>query len=66
MKTLNVDVAVVGAGTAGLAAYRAAKAAGATVALTEKSTWAELHKQIIAPRCGGCHRPRNPPKDSTA
>lgn len=35
MKTLNVDVAVIGAGTAGLAAYRAAKAAGATVALIE-------------------------------
>jgi dihydrolipoamide dehydrogenase len=35
MKTLDVDVAVVGAGTAGLAAYRAAKAAGATVALIE-------------------------------
>ena len=35
MKTLNVDVAVVGAGTAGLSAYRAAKAAGATVALIE-------------------------------
>ena len=35
MKTVDVDVAVVGAGTAGLAAYRAAKAAGATVALIE-------------------------------
>ena len=35
MKTLNVDVVVIGAGTAGLAAYRAAKAAGATVALIE-------------------------------
>jgi dihydrolipoamide dehydrogenase len=35
MKTLAVDVAVIGAGTAGLAAYRAAKAAGATVALIE-------------------------------
>lgn len=35
MQALNVDVAVIGAGTAGLAAYRAAKTAGATVALIE-------------------------------
>jgi dihydrolipoamide dehydrogenase len=35
MKVLNVDVAVIGAGTAGLAAYRAAKTAGAKVALIE-------------------------------
>ena len=35
MKTLQVDVAVIGAGTAGLAAYRAAKAAGASVAIIE-------------------------------
>jgi dihydrolipoamide dehydrogenase len=35
MKTLNVDVAVIGAGTAGLAAYRAAKAAGASAAIIE-------------------------------
>ena len=28
MKTLHTDVAVIGAGTAGLAAYRAARAAG--------------------------------------
>jgi len=33
--TVKVDVAVVGAGTAGLAAYRAAKAAGATAAIIE-------------------------------
>src|SRR6185503_15841310 len=33
--TAQVDVAVVGAGTAGLAAYRAAKAAGATAAIIE-------------------------------
>ena len=32
---MNVDVAVIGSGTAGLAAYRAAKAAGASVALIE-------------------------------
>ena len=32
---MNVDVAVIGAGTAGLAAYRAAKAAGASVVLIE-------------------------------
>ena len=32
---MNVDVAVIGAGTAGLAAYRAAKNAGASVALIE-------------------------------
>lgn len=34
-KNLNVDVAVIGAGTAGLAAYRAAKAEGARVVLIE-------------------------------
>ena len=32
---LNVDVAVIGAGTAGLAAYRAAKAGGASAVLIE-------------------------------
>jgi dihydrolipoamide dehydrogenase len=35
MKALKVDVAVIGSGTAGLAAYRAAKTAGAKVALIE-------------------------------
>src|SRR5688572_25031211 len=35
MKELNVDVAVIGSGTAGIAAHRAAKAAGATVVLIE-------------------------------
>jgi len=35
MKTMQVDVAVIGAGTAGLAAYRAAKAAGANTAIVE-------------------------------
>jgi dihydrolipoamide dehydrogenase len=35
MNTVQVDVAVLGAGTAGLAAYRAAKAAGATAAIIE-------------------------------
>jgi dihydrolipoamide dehydrogenase len=35
MNTLRVDVAVIGAGTAGLAAYHAAKAAGANVVLIE-------------------------------
>ncbi len=35
MKELSVDVAVIGSGTAGLAAHRAAKAAGATVVLIE-------------------------------
>src|SRR3989304_1588591 len=35
MKTLHVDVAVIGAGTAGLSAYRAAKAAGATAVIIE-------------------------------
>ena len=33
--TVQVDVAIVGAGTAGLAAYRAARAAGATAAIIE-------------------------------
>jgi dihydrolipoamide dehydrogenase len=35
MKTLNVDVAIIGSGTAGLSAYRAAKKEGASVALIE-------------------------------
>lgn len=35
MKTLSVDVAIIGAGTAGLAAYRSAKAAGATAIIIE-------------------------------
>lgn len=35
MKTLQVDVAVIGAGTAGLSAYRAAKAAGASALIIE-------------------------------
>jgi dihydrolipoamide dehydrogenase len=35
MKTVKVDVAVIGAGSAGLAAYRAAKAAGASAVLIE-------------------------------
>jgi dihydrolipoamide dehydrogenase len=35
MKTLSIDVAVIGAGSAGLSAYRAAKAAGANVVLIE-------------------------------
>jgi dihydrolipoamide dehydrogenase len=35
MRTVSTDVAVIGAGTAGLAAYRAAKAAGRTALLIE-------------------------------
>ncbi|MFT0174742.1 dihydrolipoyl dehydrogenase [Paraburkholderia mimosarum] len=35
MKTVQIDVAIIGAGSAGLPAYRAAKAAGATVLLIE-------------------------------
>src|SRR5476651_1600580 len=35
MKTVQVDVAIIGAGTAGLAAYRSAKAARANVMLIE-------------------------------
>lgn len=35
MKTINVDVAVLGAGTAGLAAYSAARAAGAAAVIIE-------------------------------
>jgi len=37
-KQRKVDVAVIGAGTAGLAAYRAAKAAGASALLIEGGT----------------------------
>jgi dihydrolipoamide dehydrogenase len=35
MKTIQIDVAVIGAGSAGLSAYRAAKAAGASALLIE-------------------------------
>src|SRR6202051_2157691 len=35
MKTIEIDVAIIGAGSAGLSAYRAAKAAGASVVLIE-------------------------------
>ncbi|MGC0151689.1 dihydrolipoyl dehydrogenase [Chromobacterium vaccinii] len=35
MKTVHIDVAVIGAGTAGLAAYRAAKAGGASALIIE-------------------------------
>jgi len=35
MKTLHIDVAVIGSGSAGLSAFRAAKAAGASVVLIE-------------------------------
>lgn len=35
MKSMQVDVAVIGAGTAGIVAYRAAKAAGANVVMIE-------------------------------
>src|SRR4051812_46345704 len=34
-RTMNVDVAIIGAGTAGLAAYRAARAAGARAVIIE-------------------------------
>jgi dihydrolipoamide dehydrogenase len=39
MKVAQVDVAIIGAGTAGLAAYRAARAAGATAMLIECSAY---------------------------
>lgn len=35
MRTISTNVAVIGAGTAGLAAYRAARAAGATAVIIE-------------------------------
>lgn len=39
MKTMQVDVAIIGAGTAGLAAYRAARAAGAGTVLIESDDY---------------------------
>jgi dihydrolipoamide dehydrogenase len=39
VNTITTDVAVIGAGTAGLAAYRAAKAAGRTALLIEGGTY---------------------------
>jgi pyruvate/2-oxoglutarate dehydrogenase complex dihydrolipoamide dehydrogenase (E3) component len=38
MSVVRADVAIIGAGTAGLAAYRAARAAGATAMLIEGGT----------------------------
>jgi len=39
MKIVSTDVAVIGGGTAGLAAYRNAKAAGARAVIIEDNTW---------------------------
>ncbi|SMC27517.1 dihydrolipoamide dehydrogenase [Andreprevotia lacus DSM 23236] len=39
MNTLHIDVAVIGAGTAGLAAYRAAKAAGRSAVIIESGPY---------------------------
>jgi dihydrolipoamide dehydrogenase len=39
MKNIQIDVAVLGAGTAGLAAYRAAKAAGKTAVIIESGVY---------------------------
>lgn len=39
MKTMQVDVAVIGAGTAGIVAYKAAKAAGAKVVMIEGGSY---------------------------
>lgn len=39
MRTLQIDVAVIGAGTAGLAAYRGAKAAGASAVMIESGEY---------------------------
>jgi dihydrolipoamide dehydrogenase len=39
MKALHVDVAIIGSGTAGLVAYHAAKAAGASVAMVESGAY---------------------------
>ena len=39
MKSMQVDVAVIGAGTAGLVAYKAAKAAGAKVVMIEEGDY---------------------------
>jgi dihydrolipoamide dehydrogenase len=39
MKSMQVDVAVIGAGTAGLVAYKAAKAAGANVVMIEEGDY---------------------------
>ena len=56
---MNVDVAVIGAGTAGLAAYRAAKRAGASVVLIEGGPVRHhlrargLHAEQAVDRCGG-------------
>ncbi|MDT1847812.1 FAD-binding protein, partial [Acinetobacter baumannii] len=39
MKQLNVDVAIIGTGTAGMTAYRAAKAQGARTVVIESGQY---------------------------
>ena len=55
MKTMQVDVAIMGAGTAGLAAYRAARAMGASV-VREKVKKANGDRQAVALPGFGDHR----------
>lgn len=64
MKNMQIDVAVIGAGTAGLAAYRAAKSAGVTAAVIEGGPLRHYlracgmyAKQAFDRRCGRrpCH-----------
>ena len=48
MKAVQADVAVIGAGTAGLAAFSAAKAAGANIVLIEDG---EYNTTCARPGC---------------
>ena len=56
MHTIHTDVAVIGAGTAGLAAYRAAKAAGKQAVIIEGGPYGTtcarvgcMHAAIVCP-----------------
>ena len=46
-ETLEVDVAVIGAGTAGLAAYRAAKAAGKRAVVIEGGPYGTTCARVV-------------------
>ena len=45
--SVEVDVAVIGAGTAGLAAYRAAKAAGARAVVIEGGAYGTTCARVV-------------------
>lgn len=66
MHTLNIDVAVIGAGTAGLAAYRAAKARGASAVVIEGGPYGTtcarvgcMPSKLLIAAAEAAHQPRH-------